>query len=462
MAQQTLNVELWPKQGEALKLLSDHEILGYGGARGGGKSHLIRIYLVARSLKFPASTHLLVRKTFPELQRNHIDRFISDYVNTGICRYVERRHQLVFANNSIIELGYCESEKDLTRFQGGSYDTICLDEAQFHRKKIFQDLRSCLRTTDSNIYPHMLLTFNPGGIGHAWLKKLFIDKMYEPGEDPEHFAFLKALVYDNPSIVDNDPDYIRRLEALPEPQRSAMLEGNFEVYEGQFFQVSPSSLVSPFEIEESDCMEHLYGSLDHGTAHYTSFGLWYASQDGRIYRLFSYLNNGGTAQTHASEIYDRISSFPFTHGQMPVKIYADPSMWTKTKVSEQTSRATIDEYIDRFSEGGARTVFQRANNDKINGCSLVRMKLKETDGMPQVFYWDGFNATWLEGMQAVVTDPNNRDVYLKSDGDDVCDETRYGIIGVYSEQALGKKKQFLDHRIETTLAEREKLDWYNL
>jgi len=456
-----LNVELHPKQGEALKLLAKTEILGYGGARGGGKSHLARIYLIARSLKYPKSKHLLVRKTFPELQRNHIDRFISDYVNIGVCKYIERRHQLVFPNGSIIELGYCEGEKDLIKFQGGEYDTIILDEAQFHRKKIFQDLRACLRTT-SEIKPRMLMTFNPGGVGHMWLKRMFIDKQMEVGEDPQHFAFLKALVYDNPSLMENDPEYIRRLEALPEPMRSAMLHGDFTVFEGQFYNISPLSLVKPFHIEESECMERLYGSLDHGTTHSTSFGLWYSAPNGNMYRLFSYLNDGGTAETHADEIYQRLASFTGSYGQMPVKIFADPSMWTKSKVNEQFSRAIIDEYIDRFQKGGARTIFQKANNDKKNGCSLLRQVMNEVDGMPTMFYWDGYNSTFLEGMQTVITDPNNRDITLKMDGDDTADECRYGVLGVYSEQALERKKVHINTQVNTILAQRESVDWYNL
>lgn len=461
-----INIDLWPKQAEALKVISNKtcEVLGYGGARGGGKSHLIRAYLISRALKYPNSRHLLIRKTFPELQRNHIDELLKDFVSVGVCRYVERRHQLVFdTNGSIIELSYCESPRDLIRFQGGEYDTICLDEAQFHVKKVFQDLRACLRTTDENLNPKFLMTFNPGGIGHSWLKRLFIDRLFEAGENPEHFHFVKALVHDNPSIIKNDPDYIKRLEALPEPQRSAMLNGDFSVFEGQFFQVSPLSLVKPFQIEESESMECLYGSLDHGISHPTSFGLWYMNkQTGYLYRLFSYLNNGGTTATHAEEIYQRIASFPWTNGQMPVTIWADPSMWTKQRLNEDMFRSNIDEYIDLFSSHGARTIFEKANNDKINGCAIMRQHLAETDGVPKVYFFEGYNTTFLDNVTAVETDPNNRDIYLKMDGDDVADETRYGIVGLYSTQASIKRTSHFRNKVDNINQQRERLDWYSL
>lgn len=427
-------------------------------------SHLVRVYLIARALKYKNSRHLLIRKTFPELQRNHIDRFLSEFVSIGLCKYVERRHQLVFeSTGSIIELGYCEGERDLIRFQGGEYDTICLDEAQFHTKKVFQDLRACLRTaSDSGINPKYLLTFNPGGIGHGWLKRLFIDKNFDEGERPENFKFIKALVHDNPSIVNNDPAYIARLEALPEPQRSAMLNGDFSVFEGQFYEVSPLSLENPFEIEESECMERLYGSLDHGISHYTSFGLWYLDRKGNMHRLFSYLNSGGTTQTHADEICQRIAAFPYTKGQFPVKIFADPSMWTKQRINEDTIRANIDEYIDRFREARARTVFERANNDKVNGAAILRQHLAETYGMPKVFYWSGYNNTWVESLTSVPTDKNNRDIPEKVDGDDVADETRYGVLGMYSVEAVKRKTDQIRLKTDKILDQMEQTDWYNL
>jgi hypothetical protein len=209
-------------------------------------------------------------------------------------------------------------------------------------------------------------------------------------------------------------------------------------------------------------MERLYGSLDHGITHNTSFGLWYLDPFGKMHRLMSYLNNGGTTAGHAEEIWNRISSFPFTCGQMPIKIWADPSMWTKQRLNEDTVRSNIDEYIDYFRLKGARTVFEKANNDKINGCAILRQQLADRDGMPNLYYWHGYNATFNEGLTSAQTDPNNRDIYLKLDGDDVADECRYGVLGMYSLNALDNKRKHTENLADRLNKQIETADWYNL
>jgi phage terminase large subunit len=451
--------QLHPKQVDCINLLSQPQIqtVGFGGARGGGKSYLARAYLIIRSLKYPNSKHLIVRRTFPELQRNHIANIKIEYASIG--EYRSNTHQFVLNNGSTIELGYCESDSDLERYQGGEYETIVLDECQFQTKKRYEYFNGCLRTSQtSGIVPKMLLTFNPGGIGHSFLKALFIDKHYENNEDPNSFAFLQSLVYDNPSIVDNDPAYVKRLESLPEPIRSAWLKGDFSVFQGQFYQISQKSQIEPFTIQESDARENLYGSLDHGISHYTSFGLWYLHRPKRkFYRLFSYINNGGTAASHAQEIYDRIQSFPYTNGTFPKTIWADPSIWTQARLSERITRAIVDEYKDCFKN--SYTLFEKANNSKVNGCALMRSSLSETDGEPQLYYFKNYNSTWHEHVSSVQIDPNNKDICLKMEGDDAADETRYGIVALNSVLNFEAQSQHHNQAIKKIQSNIKQLDW---
>lgn len=456
-----IDINLHAKQGEALQALASPQItyLGYGGARGGGKSHFSRAYLILRSLKYKGSKHLLIRRTFAELQRNHIDNLIKEYGAIG--HYNAGKHYFILNNGSIIELGYCEKDSDLERYQGGEYDTIVVDECQFQTEKRFEYFKGCLRSTSKDLKPKMLATFNPGGVGHTFLKRIFVDKTIDDKDDINKYEFVRALVYDNPTIVDNDPDYVKRLESLPEPIRSAWLNGDFGVFEGQFYSISSKSLVAPFHIEESTCRECLYGSLDHGISHNTSFGLWYLDRINRkFYRLFSYIASGNTAEDHAREIYDRIQTFQFTHGVFPRVIWADPSMWTATRLSERYTRSTIDEYKDVFARNG-NVIFEKANNSKVTGCTLMRESLSEKDGQPQLYYFDKYNTQWVEQVQYVETDPNNRDICLKMDGDDAADETRYGIVGLSSvlvSEAQSKVHNKIISNIRSQIAQKSWMD----
>ena len=80
----------------------------------------------------------------------------------------------------------------------------------------------------------MYLTCNPGGIGHGWVKRLFVDRQFRKNEDPRDYRFIPALVYDNHALLRADPDYVRSLESLPPRLRDAWLLGRWNVFEGQF------------------------------------------------------------------------------------------------------------------------------------------------------------------------------------------------------------------------------------
>ena len=138
---ENIKYSLWPKQGMALEKLSDPaiEVLGFGGAKGGGKSHCARAYSVARRIKYNASKGLIVRKSFPELERTHIEKLKKE-LPKAMYNYVERNHVFQLPNGSVIELGYIENEKDVDNYWGAEYDDIIIDEAQQHQKIIFQKL----------------------------------------------------------------------------------------------------------------------------------------------------------------------------------------------------------------------------------------------------------------------------------------------------------------------------------
>ena len=221
-----------PNEKQKLFFSSKTRFTAYGGARGGGKSWALRRKLVAMCLRYEGLRCLLVRRTLPELRANHVIPFLREYA--GLLEYSDGEKSLKFDNGSRIYLGFCANDRDVLRYQGQEYDVIAIDEATQLNEFRFSIFKACLR--GSSRFPRrMYLTCNPGGIGHAWVKRLFVDRDFREGENPEDYSFIQALVFDNKALTDADPEYARSLESLPERLRDAWLYGKWDVFEGQFF-----------------------------------------------------------------------------------------------------------------------------------------------------------------------------------------------------------------------------------
>ena len=219
-----------PRQIEFFKARA--RFIAYGGARGGGKSWAVRKKAAGLALSYPGAGILIVRRTFPELRENHILPMTADLA--GVARYRDADKSFTFPGGSRIVFGYCSSESDVLQYQGQEYDVIFMDEATQFTEFQFTTLTACLR--GANDFPkRFYLTCNPGGVGHAWVKRLFIDRRYKKTEHPEDYVFIAANVYDNHALMEHDPDYVRMLENLPEEQRRAWLLGQWDIFEGQYF-----------------------------------------------------------------------------------------------------------------------------------------------------------------------------------------------------------------------------------
>ena len=145
----------------------------YGGARGGGKSWALRRKLIALCLRYDGIRCLLVRRSYAELKQNHVRPILSEYGE--LVSYHEGEKLLSFPNGSTISLGFCASDRDCLRYQGQEYDIIAIDEATQLTEHRFSIFKACLRGV-SQAPRRMYLTCNPGGVGHAWVKRLFIDR----------------------------------------------------------------------------------------------------------------------------------------------------------------------------------------------------------------------------------------------------------------------------------------------
>lgn len=236
-----------PNEKQKQFFLARNRFVAYGGARGGGKSWAVRKKAQLLCLRYPGIRVLILRRTFPELRENHIRPLSRDL--TGIARFKESEKAFSFPNGSLLKFGYCDTEADVNQYQGQEFDVLFLDEATQFTEYQFSTLTACIR--GANDFPkRMYLTCNPGGVGHEWVKRLFVTRDYKKGERPEDYAFIKARVYDNEALLEKDRGYVAMLEALPDELRRAWLEGDWDVFAGQYFTEwrDETHVVEPFPI----------------------------------------------------------------------------------------------------------------------------------------------------------------------------------------------------------------------
>lgn len=229
----------YPKQIEFFK--ATNKYIAYGGARGGGKSWSARTKVVLLALNYPGIQILLLRRTLKDLRDNHViplQKLLKTETKDKIATYKSQEKEFLFPNGSRVVLGYCANEGDVLQYQGQAYDVIFMEEATQFTEFQFQALTESNRSSGLckiSFSPRMYFTCNPGGVGHMWFKRLFIDREYRQSERPEDYIFIQSLVYENEYLMKNDPNYVRTLENLPDDRKKAMLYGDWDIFEGQYF-----------------------------------------------------------------------------------------------------------------------------------------------------------------------------------------------------------------------------------
>ena len=159
----------------------------YGGARGGGKSWAVRVKAILLAYAWPGIRQIIIRKTYPELQANHI-KPMREMLPKGSYRYNDTKKEITFGNGSQILFRYLSTEKDLDRFQGQECDVLYIDEATQHTEDAFKMLIACVRAVNQ-MPKRVYITCNPGGIGHQWVKRLFVKRQFQQNEDQSNHHY---------------------------------------------------------------------------------------------------------------------------------------------------------------------------------------------------------------------------------------------------------------------------------
>lgn len=356
----------------------------YGGARGGGKSWALRRKLVAMCLRHRGIHCLLLRRTLEELKSNHIYPMLREYGD--ILHYRESERAFLFDNGSRIDCGYCDCDRDVLRYQGQEYDIIAIDEATQMTEQQFIVFRACLRGVGD--FPRrMYLTCNPGGVGHAWVKRLFIDRDFRDGEDGAEYCFISALLTDNPVLMQADPDYLKQLRSLPPRLRDAWLYGRWDVFAGQFFP--------EFSREKhlfgggAPPMLSCFGAMDYG---FDRLAVLLMGRDasGGLWVLGERCISGLTLRQAALEAMALLETAP----SQVEYVVASPDLWNRRQDSGLSGVAVMQAV-------SGMPPMRMADDRRIAGWRTLRQYLHGADGVPLLHIHAGCRELidCMEGLQ---------------------------------------------------------------
>ena len=289
--------KLYPKQQRAL-VTPANEIL-YGGAAGGGKSYLARVASIVYSLEVPGLITYLFRRTFKEVLANHVYtpggyiEMLKDLIDSGDCVFSKSDFSFTFYNGSRIQLAHSQYESDIYTHQGAQIGFLIIDEATHFTPAMVRFIRSRVRLGSMSVpaqwkglFPRILYTANPGGVGHHYFKSNFVDMgaghVFGAPEDEGSMRreYVPARLHDNKVLILNDPEYYQRLKGMGDTATvQAMLEGDWEsLSSGGFADVwrAKYHVVKPFDIPHTWRIDRGY---DYGSSNPAAC-CWFAESDG--------------------------------------------------------------------------------------------------------------------------------------------------------------------------------------
>ncbi len=350
-----------PKQVEFFN--STAKFTCYGGAKGGGKSHAVIRMAIVYCLTYEGIKILIVRAHYPELSQNLIEPLIA-LLPPEIFSYNGTTHVLTFRNGSVIRFGHWSGMESENEYQGQSHDIIFMDEATQFSERTFRHLAGCLRG-DNDFPKRYYLTCNPGGVGHFWVKRLFIDRRFktdpdhpEKNEKPEQYSFIFARAEDNVIMLRRNPDYLSDISLMA--NSDAMRYGDWNILGGSYFDNFDVSLNvrKAFNIPPH---WQLYRSFDYGLDLFACFW-WAVDEDGRAWCYRAYEGENLNIQDAAKAV--------LTHTLQNEKItltFAPPDMWSRQKDTGKTM-ASI------FNEHGLPII--KADNNRVQGHMIMRSMLE--------------------------------------------------------------------------------------
>lgn len=424
-----IKIRLQPKQKLFRQSIDQFPITLYGGAKGGGKSKGLREIFLLRRLEQSRSHCAIFRRTYPELEGNHIRPLFESFPSLR-AYYNESKKLLDLPNGSTLQFCHCKNEEDVTLYQGREFDDLGIDEVTQWTEAMFRTLMGSNRSSKPGIKPRAALTGNPGGIGHPWVKRLFIEKRLNEREKASDYNFIQALVDDNPALMGNDPEYVRRLEAEPnEALRNAYRYGSWDIHAGQFFTELRRDI---HFIKAFDIPAHWqrFASYDFGFNHPAAFGWFATDEDGNVYLYRELIRSG----LRVDQLCKMVLEMKDTKDCYPV--IAGHDCWAKKSATINAKQQTPPTIAEEFMNHDI--ALKRAVIDRIQGASQLRKYLAwqgKPDNKPKFYIMDNCPVSF-DCLSRMENDPAHLEDVLKVDavngdiytGDDAYDMIRYGLM----------------------------------
>jgi len=366
----------------------ESEVL-FGGAAGGGKSYGQTVDALLFALKYKGSKQLILRRTFAELDKSLIRTALAIFPRE-LFTFNSSSHVGKFKNGSVIDFGYCATENDVYQYQSAEYDVIRFDELTHFTENQYVYLLS--RVRGANGFPKQIKSStNPGGIGHSWVKARFVDPAPPEsrfiGEDGMSRIFLPSLLKDNSFLRKGDPGYEKRLLALPEKEKKALLYGDWNIFDGQYFSEFKRELhvTAPFEIPSG---WRKYRTIDYGLDRLAC--LWIAvAPDGKCYVYRELCKSNLTISEAASEILGLTPRNEDIYATL-----APPDLFSRTQETGKTKASLFSEYGINFT---------KTSNDRECGWLAVKELLKKRDTGVKIKFFSTC-AEIIKCLPALITD----------------------------------------------------------
>lgn len=398
-----LNLHLHPRQWDAFETKAT-EVL-YGGAAGGGKSHLMRISAVVWCAAIPGLQYYLFRRIRDDLVKNHMEgpkgfrAMLAGWVAQGFCTIVE--DEIRFWNGSKIYLCHCKDEKDIYKYQGAEIHVLAIDELTHFTESMYRFLRNRVRMVGITLppqyvgqFPRILCGANPGNIGHLWVKATFVTagqpmelRMMAANEGGMLRQYIPARLEDNPSMSQDDPGYEMRLEGLGSSSLvKAMRWGDWDVIEGAFFDCwePRRHVIRPFEVPNHWTR---FRSGDWGSAKPFSFGWWAVVTE--QFRTQEGLTLPRGCMVRYREWYGVQKGKP----NVGLKMHADEvgaRLWELERDDPDIQNGVLDPAA--FSEDGGPSIAERITTGSGDRVFFLRADNKRTPGRGAMGGWDQMRA----------------------------------------------------------------------
>ena len=425
-----INLELFKKQMIALN--TDATEVLYGGAAGGGKSHLMRIAAITWCSAIPGLQVYLFRRVRDDLIKTHLDSpkgFRNLLAPWADNKWVKIKEDVIeFWNGSRIYLCHCQHETDVGKYLSAEFHVLLIDELTTFSENMYRQLRARVRMVGVKVpeqyqgqFPRILCGSNPGNVGHLFVKDPFVDNVEpltitkaSPEEGGMMRQYIPARVNDNPALLAEDPNYIDKLKGIgSDALVRAMLEGDWNIVEGAFFDCwsDDKHIVKPFRIPDQ-WMRFMSG--DWGSRKPFAFH-WFAvcSDDTQI-------KSGQIIPRGALIVYKEWYGSP-AHKDVGLKLTAEEvGSGLKERIVEPISYSVLDPAA--FNQDGGPSIaermyaaggpmFVRADNKRIarkgamGGWDIVRARLVGEEH-PMIFFFSNC-VDIIRTLPAMQHDQNN-------------------------------------------------------